>query len=206
MSSTQYIDTSEEFEELRTHFLLYLSHPETYNELPLTLAPDFHRSQATYMLANSFNDLGIFQNPSYEKERRGIYDFFNFYSKLPIASEEKSSSIYSFQKMEFFIRFCIVHFLQYIVHKKSEPRLNLRDPRRFLIYNESFKRDLKAMAPLTNNFDELFFALEQFEHKLYIDMIHDLGYANEFDKDHMDVNVHRYDGDGSYQKVRRIAH
>ncbi len=80
--------------------------------------------------------------------------------------------------------------MQYIVHQKSEPRLNLRDPRRFVIYNESFKRDLKAMAPLTTDFDELFFALEQFEHKLYIDMIHDLGYANEFD---------------SYQKVSRIA-
>ncbi len=105
MSSTQYIDASEEFEELRTHFLLYLSHPETYNELPLTLAPGFHRSQATYMLANSFNDLGIFQNPSYEKERRGIYDFFNFYSKLPIASEEKVAQSILFKKWNFLFGF-----------------------------------------------------------------------------------------------------
>ena len=61
------------------------------------------------------------------------------------------------------------------------------------------------MSPLTNNFDELFFGLEQFEHKLYIDMIHDLGFVNAFDEDHMDVDVHSYDGDGSFQKVRRIA-
>ncbi len=43
------------------------------------------------------------------------------------------------------------------------------------------------------------------EHNLYIDMINDLGFANAFDEDHMDVDVHSYHGDGSFQKVRRIA-
>jgi hypothetical protein len=203
MSSTQY--TSKLIEDLNNHFFLYLSSPELYNALPTNLALDFHRSKATYELANSFNDLGIFQKPSYETERRGIYDFFKFYSNLPIASQERNSPFYDIQKMEFFIRFCIVHFLQYIVHQKSEPRLILRDPRRFVIYNESFKRDLREMEPLTHDFDELFFALEQFEHKLYNDMIHDLGFSNAFDEDDMDVDVHSYHGDGSFQKVRRIA-
>ena len=192
--------TSELIEDLNNHFYLYLSSPESYNELPAHLAPDFHRSEATYKLANSFNDLGIFQSPSYETERRGLYEFFNFYSKLPIASEELGSSFYDIQKMEFFIRFCIVHFLQYIVHKQYEPRLNMRDPRRFVIYNESFKRDLRAMAPLTNSFDELFFALEQYEHRLYIDMIHDLDFPNVFDEDDMHGS-----GGGGFEKVKRIA-